>query len=588
MKLASLKIGRLGTSVTHKLMGIVAMSVAFTIVVASIAIYQFARIGTEIESISHNDLPLTQLVSLVTEHQLEQAILMERILRMNNVPANASPEDIRKAEEAFEKLNAKVDKEIKQGEELAREAIAHAHTAEEKAEFEKVLHALEKIETEHKDFHAHSVEVFELAHVGRYDEAAEKAHGVEAEEEQLTRELEGLLADIQAFTLAATLTVEAHEKDALKQMIVVSIIAALLGFGLSYWFTTRAVTTPLGAVSHALDRLALGDTDVHVKVGSKDEIGRLAQAFEAFKVKTQELKQMEEERATEKERAEAEKREATLRMADQLEGGVKGVVDSVASATTEMDATAKSMSANADQTSKQANTVASAAEVTSGNIQTVASAAEELSSSIQEISRQVTQATDTAGDATRQAQETNDTVKGLASNAQKIGEVVNLINDIAEQTNLLALNATIEAARAGEAGKGFAVVASEVKSLANQTAKATDEIGQQIDAMQTVSRDTAEAIATVVEAIERINEVIASISSAVEEQNSVTAEIARNAQEVAQGSNEITQSISGVSQSAAGSSEAAGQMTEVVSELSTQSEVLRGELDRFLSELRAA
>ena len=588
MKLSFLNLGSPKLSVTHKLMGIVAMCTAFTMLVAGIAIFQFSRIGTEIESISHNDLPLTQLISQVTEHQLQQAILMERILRMNSVPADASPEDIRKAEEAFEKLSEKVDREIKQGEEMAQEAISRAHTAEERAEFEKVLHALEKIEVEHKDFHDHSVEVFELAHDGRYQEAAKKAHGIEAEEDQLTRELEGLLGEIQAFTLAATLTVEEHEKDALKQMIIVTIISAVLGFGLSFWFTRRAVAKPLGDVSHALDRLAEGDTDVTVTVASKDEIGKLAEAFEAFKIKTIELKQMEEERAAEKERNEEEKRETTLRMADELESGVKGVVDSVASATTEMDATAKSMSTTAEQTSQQANTVASAAEQTSGNIQTVASAAEELSASIQEISRQVTQASDTAGSATKQAQRTNETVKGLASNAQKIGEVVNLINDIAEQTNLLALNATIEAARAGEAGKGFAVVASEVKSLANQTAKATDEIGQQIDAMQTVSRDTAEAIGTVVEAIEKINDVVAGIASAVEEQNSVTADIARNAQDVAKGSNEITQSIGGVSQAAAGSSEAAGQMTDVVSELSTQSEALRGELDRFLASLRAA
>ncbi|MAG95743.1 MAG: hypothetical protein CMM08_03500, partial [Rhodospirillaceae bacterium] len=196
-----------------------------------------------------------------------------------------------------------------------------------------------------------------------------------------------------------------------------------------------------------------------------------------------EQKAEEEAREAEK-RAEEERKQSLLKLADDFEGSVKGVVETVSSAATEMQSTAQSMSSIAEETSNQSTTVASAAEQASANVQTVASAAEELSASVQEVGRQVTKSSEIAGRAVDEANSTHETVRKLAESAQKIGDVVQLITDIAEQTNLLALNATIEAARAGDAGKGFAVVASEVKSLASQTSKATDEIDAQIGEVQ--------------------------------------------------------------------------------------------------------
>ena len=349
------------------------------------------------------------------------------------------------------------------------------------------------------------------------------------------------------------------------------------------------VTRPMRGLTSTMTRLAEGDKEVeneHVARG--DELGAIARAVEVFKANAIEMERMRADQTDKERQAQEAKRQATLAMADELEGSVKTVVDGIMAAVSEMEEAAAVMSASAEQTSHQANVVASAAEESSTNMQTVASATEELSASIQEISRQVSSAMSFATEVTTQAQQTNGTVEGLAESAEKIGDVVDLINDIAEQTNLLALNATIEAARAGEAGKGFAVVASEVKSLANQTANATDEIGRQIGTMQEASVETAKAIEVVVSGIDNISSQIAGIASAIEEQSSVTSEISRNTQEAASGSREITEHISGVSDASLGSSGAAESMAATVSNLSHQATTLQTKLDAFLDTVRAA
>ena len=271
-----------------------------------------------------------------------------------------------------------------------------------------------------------------------------------------------------------------------------------------------------------------------------------------------------------------------------LATSVKEVVEVVASASTEMQSTAQSMSATAEETSRQASAAAAGVEEATTNVQTVASAAEELSSSITEVSRQVGESATVARNAVEEASKTNTQVEGLVEAAQKIGEVVSLISDIAEQTNLLALNATIEAARAGEAGKGFAVVASEVKSLANQTAKATEEISSQIGAIQGATGDAAQAIKGIGETIQKVDEIASSIASAVEEQSAATQEIARNAQQAASGTTEVSSNVQGVTQAASETGAASTQVLDASKGLAKQSTELSGQIERFLKSMNAA
>jgi methyl-accepting chemotaxis protein len=177
-------------------------------------------------------------------------------------------------------------------------------------------------------------------------------------------------------------------------------------------------------------------------------------------------------------------------------------------------------------------------------------------------------------------------VTGLAEAAERIGQVVSLINDIAAQTNLLALNATIEAARAGEAGKGFVVVAQEVKNLANQTAKATDEIAQQIGSIQSETHNTVDAIEKVTRTISGINEITAAIAAAVEQQGAATAEISGNVQQAAAGTNEVSSSIGIVRNTAQQTGEAASNVQSDATELAVQARKLDTEVKNFLNQLR--
>ena len=493
-------------SIGQKILAIVGVGLLALIGVSGTAIVQMDKIGKEIAEIAEEDIPLTQAVTKIETHQLQQAINFERALRYGEEAAAGSnahaAENYKKARGKFEALAATVDKEILEGEEKAEHGVKYAHTAAAKAEMGKVLAALKEIEKAHAVYDEHAIEVLDMIEAGNVAEAIEKAEAVEAEEEALDHELEALVVEIGQFTAESALTAEAHEKSALMLLIILSLAGATVSIVLSVFLSRRMIAQPLQAVVGGLDALAEGDTSVTLSIKSKDEVGKVAQAYEVFKERTIEMKRMEAERQEAERRAQAEKEEADRRvqeerkqamhdLADNLEAKVGSVIETVTSASTELQSTAESMSATAEQTTQQATTVAAASEEASTNVQTVASAAEEMSNSVDEISRQVTQSTEIAGRAVAEAQRTNETVQGLAEAAQKIGEVVKLISDIAEQTNLLALNATIEAARAGDAGKGFAVVASEVKSLANQTAKATEEIAGQIGSMQSV---TGEAV----------------------------------------------------------------------------------------------
>ncbi|NBW13807.1 MAG: methyl-accepting chemotaxis protein [Caulobacteraceae bacterium] len=255
----------------------------------------------------------------------------------------------------------------------------------------------------------------------------------------------------------------------------------------------------------------------------------------------------------------------------------------VASAATQMQATAEGMARSAEDATRQAGAVSSAAQVASANVQTVAAAGEELSASINEIARQVAESTSITRQAVTETDKTSAAIQSLAEAAQKIGNVVTLINNIAGQTKLLALNATIEAARAGDAGKGFAVVASEVKSLSDQTAKATQEISSQITAMQAATATSVGAIQGIAGTINKVAEIAAAIASAVEEQSAATGEISASVVEAAASTREVTSNIIGVNEAIAQTNTACGEVTTSSGELSLQAEALRREMDALLA-----
>ncbi|NBC33459.1 MAG: chemotaxis protein [Alphaproteobacteria bacterium] len=382
--------------------------------------------------------------------------------------------------------------------------------------------------------------------------------------------------------------VEAVYWDELFATLAIGLaIAALLGG--TVFAIARSVTGPVNRLSLVMKALADGDHGIEIPArGWKNEVGTMADSVQIFKENAIEKVRLEAERKAAEERAEQEKRETMARVADDFESSVGGIVRAVTDAATEMQSTSHSMTGISDEANRQSAMVASAAQQAAANVQTVASAAEELGSSIAEISRQVQTQRDVAGVASEAATATNEDITTLAGRAEKIGEVIGLITGIAEQTNLLALNATIEAARAGEAGKGFAVVASEVKNLANQTARATDEIAEQIRAMQDQTGRTVTSIGTITGKIAELNEISAAVAAAVEQQNSATQEIARNANEAASGTHQVTESIEGVSRAASETGTASSEVLQAAESLSRDAARLSDEVKGFLQTIRAA
>jgi methyl-accepting chemotaxis protein len=365
-------------------------------------------------------------------------------------------------------------------------------------------------------------------------------------------------------------------------------IGSVVIFGGAMLLIRTQVTGPLSRMTSAMAELAAGNLAIVVEGEERrDEIGRLAGALAVFKGNAEEKQRLDDDRKAAAERAAAEKRQAMAQLADSFEARVGGVVSQVAEEVRRMKETAESMSETAEQASRQTLAASGAADQATNSVQTVAQAAEQLASSIREIGEQVAQSSRVAGHASERARSTDAQVAGLREAAAKIGAVVDLIQSIAGQTNLLALNATIEAARAGEAGKGFAVVASEVKALASQTARATEEIAQQITGIQGATGHAAESIQEIARIIDEMHGISSTIAAAVEEQSAATNEIARNVQQAAQGTQDVSYNIGGVTEAASAVGTASERVLNASSSLATQSDSLRRQVSDFLSEVRA-
>jgi methyl-accepting chemotaxis protein len=412
--------------------------------------------------------------------------------------------------------------------------------------------------------------------------------------ERMARHRTALGANLQQADALARRDAQAEVKAASERMFdrissALIVVAAVSIIGAAAMFLVAGgLSRPLSSLVRDAERLAGGDTSVEfVELSRKDEVGAVARAIAGFRDGVVARAKLEE--GARRDQEAREQRQLRIEaLIDAFRSTATELLGAVDTETGRMTSTAKLLADIADKTSARAEGAARASQDASANVEMVASASEELATSIGTIEEQVNHATVIIRQATEGAHSTDEKVSGLAEAAARIGQVVDLIQDIAEQTNLLALNATIEAARAGAAGKGFAVVASEVKSLASQTAHATDEIAQQIAAIQAATGEAVAAIGGITEIIEEINRCSESISGAMHEQGAATAEISQNVAEASLRTRTVSENIEGVTPAAGDTNRSAEELAQAASSTADKIARLRQTVDRFLGDVAAA
>lgn len=356
----------------------------------------------------------------------------------------------------------------------------------------------------------------------------------------------------------ASLVANAHANSL--SIFILSLLTLLAAAGAIFFLVRKLVVKPLSASVRMANAIAANDLALDdLPVDSNDEIGEATVALNTMKNNLGRT-------------VEAIAETATL----------------VASAGEQLTATSQQIAAHSEETSSQVSVVAESTQQVNHGLQSISAGAGQMTSTIQSIASNAHDAATMAAGAVNTVQTANAAVGKLRESSEEIGEVIKVITSIAQQTNLLALNSTIEASRAGEAGRGFGVVAKEVKDLASQTAKATEDIGHKISAIQKDAKGAVDAIGSINEVIHKVSDISTSIASAVEEQSATTNEMTRNVTEAAKGSGEITHNIQGVEDAARGTSNSAHESKKAADDLAEMAVKLQNLVAQFKLKSKAA
>jgi len=568
------------------------VSFLFLATVSGTALYKMHHIGNKLEEVTKQDIPLTEMISKITVHQLEQAIAFEKILFHKSVQDQHSEKIIKKTDDKFQKLSTKINGEIDKAEQMLEKFLAIPTSKEHFDELKSLQSKILVIHKEHIDYEKQIADVFQKLGIGSSSYGAadfvavEKSiESIEALQETLDKHIAEILTEVEKITHKATQKALDIE-EAGKYLILIFMITSLILGVLSSYFLGSSITRPLKQLIEAVEELTKNNLKVTLpNLYFKDELHKLNNAMNVFRDSMQKAKDLEDINEQQRQKRAMEQNEM-----DQLTGifgaTIGAVFQNFVKASNTMVEHGQVMKQASIQTKNIASEVKEEAEQSAVNADTLNTATTEMLNAVQEISAQVSKFTMIAHKAVEAAEKAQSKVVSLQSTADEIGDVIKLITRIAEQTNLLALNATIEAARAGEAGKGFAVVANEVKALANETASATAEISERVSNIQDVSGDSVESIQAIAEAVGDVDEYVSIIVAAVEEQNVTTEEMARNVEGVATSAAKVSERTSDINSEAIGVGESAEGVNEFAIQMAQDSEIIGQEVKTFLNAMQ--